>query len=53
MFNKKQIKWSDDDIKHIGECVAIETSKKFRDFYWETTKQKVREEIKKKETITA
>ena len=27
--------------------------KKFRDFYWETTKQKVREEIKKKEMITA
>ena len=27
--------------------------KKFRDFYWETTKQKVREEIKQKEIITA
>src|SRR3989338_11518206 len=27
--------------------------KKFRDFYWETTKQKVREEINKKEMITA
>jgi len=27
--------------------------KKFMDFYWETTKQKVREEIKKKEMITA
>ncbi|MBI2107073.1 hypothetical protein HYT57_03745 [Candidatus Woesearchaeota archaeon] len=27
--------------------------KKFRDFYWETTKQKVRKEIKKKEVITA
>jgi len=27
--------------------------KKFRDFYWETTKQKVREEIKKKELVVA
>ena len=27
--------------------------KKFRDFYWETTKQKVREEIKRKEIIAA
>ena len=25
--------------------------KKFRDFYWETTRQKVREEIKKKEVV--
>ena len=27
--------------------------KKFRDFYWETTRQKVREEIKRKEMIIA
>ena len=34
-------------------CLENPVVKKFRDFYWETTKQKVREEIKRREMIVA
>ncbi|MBI2105627.1 hypothetical protein HYT56_02185 [Candidatus Woesearchaeota archaeon] len=33
-------------------CLENPVVKKFRDFYWETTKQKIRSEINKEEVIT-